>query len=45
MNKNEPNYEQWNFKLEILEREKESGGLTCVALDENTINHIKDYWY
>ena len=23
MNKNEPNYEQLNFKLEILERERE----------------------
>ena len=42
MNKNEPNYEQLNFKLEILERERERG-LTCLALAQNTKNHMKDY--
>ena len=44
MNKNEPNYEQLNFKLEILERERErERGLTCLALAQNTKNHMKDY--
>ena len=35
MNKNEPNYEQLNFKLEILERERERererAYLSCVS--------------
>ena len=32
MKKDEPNYDRWNFKLEILERER---GLTCFVLAEN----------
>ena len=46
LGKNEPNYEQLNFKLEILERERErerERGLTCLALAQNTKNHMKDY--